>query len=57
MGTANISISKRERLELMRRLGSKGSSGASRGSLRRGASFKVEKAHFAAWRKGPEKQT
>ena len=30
------------------------SRGASGGSLRGGASFKVEKAHFAAWKKGPE---
>ena len=30
------------------------SSGASRGSLQGGASFDVEKAHFAAWKRGPE---
>ena len=32
----------------------KGSSGASGGSFQGGASLKVEKAHFAAWKKGPE---
>ena len=30
-------------------------SGVSGGSLQGGASFKAEKAHFAAWNKGPEK--
>ena len=35
---------------------SKLSSGASGGSLHGGASFKVEKAHFAAWKKSPEKR-
>ena len=30
------------------------SSGASGDSLHGGASFRVEKAHFAAWKKGPE---
>ena len=30
------------------------SRGVSGGSLHGGASFKVEKGHFAAWKKGPE---